>query len=568
MLQRFLLLLFFASLFSCNETPSVPDISTLEEINVRLRRDPQRINPFYSPTTLGREVFQYIFMPLADYHPETLTLTPIIIEDIPTGYNYLNEKGQPRIAYDLKIKDDASWSDGADITGHDYLFTYNVIKHPASTCTAWKPYFENILDVKVDPQNNKKLTVYTNPDYMLTKEVTVTTCLMPRHIYDPEDVLSNYAVTDSVSTNIVSQVNESMNAKTDVVQSGPYRLTDYQTDEYIILERNPDYWGSAYPDNPFLQSNPEKIIFKMVGDPLATINMAKEGKLDVFTLQSSNNFLELKDDETFASEWNFFTPQLMFYYYIAMNNQSPLLSNKNMRRAMAHLLDVNEFIEVMDGGLGVRTTGHFHPTKSYYNNALAPIPYDLNKANTLLDREGWSMNSQSGYREKVVGGTKQELELDIIITGSKLSKNLAIILQEGAKKAGVKINIVTKNISVSRKENLYTYDYDMFALAQGLDSAPDDPYSKWHSDNIGPAKGNETAYNNPESDALIEKIRRSTTAEERKPYYLQLQEKMYDDQPCIFLYSPLIKILVNKKLAATATSKRPGYQVNTFRKKE
>ena len=169
----------------------------------------------------------------------------------------------------------------------------------------------------------------------------------------------------------------------------------------------------------------------------------------------------------------------------------------------------------------MRNTGPFHPTKSYYNEVLPPVTLDVKKANKLLDDAGWKDTDGDDLRDKVINGQKTKLTIDFYITGSELSRNIALIYQESAAKAGVEINIISKKNSLMKKENIKKLKYDMAALAQGLDSSADDPYSLWHSDNALAGKTNISAYNNPQSDVLIEKIRLTRNIEERKEHYLK-----------------------------------------------
>jgi len=569
-------ILFFTGLLlfsSCSENKTEKTQEAFE-CKIRLNRDPGRINPIFSPTSIGREVFQYIFLPLADFHPESLELIPILIEDIPTAKEIVKTDGDTLVAYDIKIRKDALWSDGERITNRDYEFIVKAIKHPNSKAIGWKPYFDFIKDVQPDSLDDKKLTVLMDKNYMLSKETAITICLMPNHVLDPEGSLSNISIerlnqkdfvdTDSSRIKVIENVNNTMNAKTNVVQTGPYVLKDYQTDLYIVLERQENYWGLKHENIPYLNAEPQKLIFSIVPDEVTAVSMAKESKLDILSMRQSQNFLELKNDDNVNSEWQFHVPQLMMFFYIAMNNKSSLLADKTLRKAMAHLADVDDYIENIDGGLGTRTTGYFHPTKSYYNDKLKQIPYDLQKAASLLDEAGWKDLDQDGIREKQISGKRQNLEFDFLITGSQLSRNLALLFQESAKKVGVKINIVIKKNALMQKENLSNFNYDMAALANSLDAAPDDPYSRWHSDNAVAGKRNQIGYINAESDKLIEKIRTTRDEEKRKEYYIELQELMYEDQPAVFLYSPLQKIMISKRLKATTTSKRPGYMANTF----
>ncbi len=558
------LFLVITILFSC-QSDTTKDISSdvLSEISIRLEKEPGQIHPIFSPTSIGRKVSQSIFLPLADFHPETLNLHPILIKKIPTGYEHVLDDGRKTIAYDIEFKEDAQWSDGHPVTAADYIFTINMVNHPLSKAIRWQQAMANIYDIKADQSNNKKFTVYCNPDYMLSLEVAITGAIMPEHIYDSESILD---VTDTTQTALMDRISESANERKEIVQVGPYYISDEVTDEYIILTKKTDYWGANYPDNPFLQANPEKIILKIVPDELTAVTMAKDGQLDIVQLQSSETFLELRDND--QDKFTFHTPQLMFFYFIAMNNTSPKLNDKNVRRAMAHLMDVDDIMETLDMGFGARNSGPFHPTKSYYNKRLQPIKINVEKAKSLLDKAGWIDSDGDKIRDKIINGKKTKLSIDFYITGSPLSTNIALLFQESAIKAGVDINVISKKINLIRKENLSTLKYDMFASAKQLDASDDDPYSAWHSDNASPGGTNMTAYSNPKSDNLIEKIRNTRDSESRHSNYLKLQEVMYEDQPAIFLYSPLMKFIINNKIAATTTSKRPGYLPNTFKVKK
>jgi len=565
-------LFLFLSVFmvSCNQEKGNAESEESFNCNLRISKDPGRINPFFAPTSAGREIFQYIFLPLADFHPDDLELEPILITKIPETKYEIDDDGNKLVAYDIEFRKDAQWSDGKTITNRDYLFTVQAIKHPLSKALAWKSYFDFIVDVKLDSTNNKKLTVYMDGDYMLSKETALTTCIMPAHVFDPENKMKNLSVklllddyepVDTTINNLIENINNSMNDKTNVVQIGPYKLIDYQTDLYVVLEKVKDYWGAEYKDNPYLQAYPEQLIFNVVPDEVTAITMAKESKLDFVSMRQSNTFLELKEDTAFNKNWSFHVPQIMMFYYIAINNKSKVLSDKTVRKALAYLADVDDYIENIDGGLGVRTSGYFHPTKSYYNESLPLIEYNPEKAKELLNDAGWRDTNGNGILDK--GG--KELELDILITGSQLSKNIALLFQESAKAAGIKVGITAKKSSVMRKENLYVFNYDLAALAISNDAAPDDPFNRWHSENAVPGGKNTIGYSNPKSDKLIEQIRLTNDVDKRKDLFLELQEIMYEDQPAIYLYCPLQKIIINNKFDATTTAKRPGYKANTFK---
>jgi len=572
MLRPSYLLFFILLCISCqNDSGKSSYTDSDYECKIRLTKEPGRIHPIFASTSIGRELFQYVFLPLADFHPQTMELYPILIDEIPEGIKFDNENGESALRFDIEFKSIAKWSDGRDITAQDYLFTIKAIKHPDSKATAWKPYLNGIRDVILDNSNPKRFSVIVDDGYMLAKESVLTTYLLPSHIYDPENQMENlsmielnkeeYEEANEAILSVVENTNNSMNDKTGVVQNGPYKLTDFKTDLYVALERVEDYWGAAEKDNPYLQAYPQKMTFFIVPDDLAAVNMAKEAKLDFVPMKSGNTFLELQKDSSFNQEWKFHVPQLMMYLYLAINNTDEVLSEKEVRQALAHLADVDNYIENLSGGLGVRTHGYILPAKSYYNKSLSPVAFDIDQAKSILSNAGWSDSDGDSVLDK----DGKKLEFELLITGSSLSKNLALMFQESAQKAGIKINITPKSSALMRQDNLSDFNFDMAALSITLSAAPDDPYSRWHSDNADPGERNFIGYKNPEADRLIELIRTTNDASERKEHYLKLQEVFYEDQPAIFLYSPLQKMMISDDLEAVTSSKRPGYNANTFR---
>ena len=545
----------------------------IENINIRIPKDPKLLHPIYSPSSASRELFQYIFTPLADFHPKTLELIPVIIKEIPEGYNHDVNK-ESWVTYLMEIKEDARWSDGQPITAKDVKFTLNLINHPDAPSTPWKSYFSQIKSVTLEDNNDKKFGVSFDAAYMLALEAATTISILPSHIYDPEGLITELELYDfmnaeplenSAFKEIFEKISESKNQKLDVVQAGPYKLSAFETDQYYLLEKIPDYWGKAYPDIPLLNANVEKLTFLIVPDELTASTMLKEDKLDLVQFSKGGTFIEMRDDEIIADKYNFHIPPQMKFYYIGINNSRPLLADKNVRRALTYIADVDDYIQSLEGGLGSRTTGNFNPLKPYYNDKLTPIPYDINKAKQILAEEGWADSNNDGILDKVVNNQQTDLELDLYISGGALGKNMALLYQESAKEAGVKINIVAKKSFIT--DHVLKLDYDLALLVSSQDVGTDDPYNRFHSDNIKSPNLNPTAYGKSEVDDLIDKLRLERNKEKQTALFHEVQELLYNDYPNVYLYCPVGKIAISNKFNATTTSKRPGYLANTFESK-
>ena len=124
-------------------------------------------------------------------------------------------------------------------------------------------------------------------------------------------------------------------------------------------------------------------------------------------------FIEIKNDENIRQNYHLFEPVFMQYYCFVFNATNPKLDDKRVRRALAHLLDLDKAIETVMHGLGDRITGPFHPTKAYYHKGLAPLKFDLEKARSLLAGAGWKDTNNNGIIDKSIDGEQVEMTLSI-----------------------------------------------------------------------------------------------------------------------------------------------------------
>ena len=76
---------------------------------------------------------------------------------------------------------------------------------------------------------------------------------------------------------------------------------------------------------------------------------------------------------------------------------------------------------------------------------------------------------------------------------------------------------------------------------------------------------NRSGFHNEAADEAIMNIRTAETIQERDSNYYKLQEIIYEEQPAIFLYVPLERIIVSKKYEIQSSARKPGYFENLFR---
>lgn len=558
---------------SCESETANTSSSTF---TIGVNEDPEKLNPVFNPKVNAREIYNTIFLPLADFHPVTFELVPILIDAIaqPTIIS------QDTIAFDISIKDDATWADGKPITASDYVFAIKAVKHTGTQASAWRPYLSIVYDIIIDKDNPKLFRVICDRSAMLAQETVLTFYPLPEHNYDPELILRAYDLavfndeaefakqleSDSVLNQFATNFNNPQNYRDNLTHAGPYKLEQWESDQYLVLSKVVDYWGAAYPDNPYLFAGHDTIVFKIIKDDVALFTLLKDGGVDMTKSLSVDQFNALKDDPSQAKKFSYATPETMRVAYLAMNNRDEKLSSKAVRKALAHSLDITALIEAEQNGYAQPIAVLLPTRKRGYPNHLNPRTKDTALAQALLKADGWSDSNNDGTVDKIIGLNSEELIVDLFISGSKLSKTIALLLKEGANEAGMDINIIQKDTRAYIKENVYTHDFDMAALSASFDAADEDPYPRWHSDNMIVAGRNRVGFDNARADSLITIIRNTYDFDERAKFYKEFQEIFYEECPVIPLFVPQDVYIIKAGYDGVVTPKRPGYFANTFRK--
>lgn len=543
-------------------------------LDIRMAKEPEKLNPIFFPNAVSREVQQYIFLPLADNDPVTMELYPIMIKELPSAEDVVTGPFQGGTKFTFEILDAAKWDDGKPVSGDDYLFTLKAIMHPGTSASAYRSIVSNFSDVIIDSTNRKKVTVIYNKNYMLAKEAVLNIEVLPKHIYDPTGILDKYIFSDfkdekaaealvakdSLLIQFAKECNGIKYTKDIVVGSGPYKLVSWTANQQIVLEKKPNYWGANQPTLA-TQQHADKIILHFIPDEMAAITRLKNGEIDVMSGINAATFDELKKSDT--NNFLFKTAQLMKYYHILINHNDVFLKSKAVRKALADVTNVDQYITTFENGNAVRTTGPIHPSKKFYNKSIKPYAFDIDASKKILAEDGWSDTNKNGTVDKKINGKPVELILPLFVSGD-LGNNIALMLKSDAIKAGIGIEITKKEFAQIRKENIETGKYALCLQVASPDIGYDDLSGKFMSEYAQPGDSNQGFYKNAEVDRLISQINTIKDDVQREKLYLQIQEVMNDDLPYIFLYSPKEKFVFSKNWQGNTNVKRPGYQANTF----
>jgi peptide/nickel transport system substrate-binding protein len=547
-------------------------------IYVRLANEPDRLNPFTTFSVYSRTIIDQVFASLMAFDPVTLELVPQLVEDAPK----VEALSTGKIEYTYQLRKEATWSDGQPVSVADVIFTFKAMFNPLVNSAPYRGYFDFLDDIKTYPSEPEKFTIIANRKYILAKIALSNMVVLPVHIYDQEGFMDDIELKDLTTSEKADQLatqnegirqfaeafnsNKFARDKNFISGAGPYLLENWEEGQKITLKRKQNWWGDKIKEkNSSLTAHPEQVVYRVIQDQNTTVAALKAGELDAAGQIDSKDFSALLSNKFVLERFDLHTPTTANVYYIGINTKKPKLEDNRVRRALAHLVNVESAIENLYDGFAERLVGPFPKIRSYYHNELPLIDYNIEKAKSLLAEAGWEDSNNNGIIDKMIDGERVEMKLDYLTSSSSdFGKSLALIVKESAKKASIEINIISKEFRAITAD-LKKRDFELCSRAYGLDHIPDDPKQFWHTDSDTPNGSNRFGFGNAETDALIDAIRAELDDGKRAVLYKEFQEAFYEEQPVILLFSPKEKIAISKRLEGSPTIVKPGFFVNTFK---
>lgn len=570
------ILTFFSSSCTREERSSLHK-RTSNEVSIRLEAEPDRLNPLLSTISYSRQVFDPLHLYLMNYDPTTLVLVPQLLKETPKIELVKDGVFEGGTKYIFDIREEAVWDDGKPVTAADYEATLKLVFNPFLPTLGYRTFLENIQSFDIDPKNPKKFTIILNDTYFAGLEsLTNVVPVLPKHVFDadnsldtvsllklisdpsPENQLKNYPFikdfADYYLGEFFSRNPEGVNG------AGPYKLVSWQSGQEILLEKKQSWWGDKLAvDNSAFQAFPDKLLFKIIPDAVSALAALKNEEIDVMQNIAPDDFLALTADSTTKAHFSFYTPSSLSSYYISLNTRLPILSDKKVRRAFAHAIDVDELIQNVFIGFGTRGATPLHPSSAEYNADLKPITFSIEKAKKLLAEAGWSDTDNDGILDKKMGGKKTALSVKYLANASKASSmTLAELIRSNARKAGIDVVIDAKDAN-TLLDKLRSREFEMISAGRSI-TPQWSPSQNWRTD-----ADNRSGFGNEKTDEWIDALEREPNQSKRWVISKKLQAEIYEEQPEIMLFCPQERLVIHKRFEAVSTAVWPGFYPVAFK---
>lgn len=554
-------------------------VVTKDTVVIHSMSEPESLNPHVSSDAQATQMGLNIFQRLLQYDYTTMKLIPVLAQELPEV-----EKTGEGLSLIFKIRPEARWDNGDPVTANDVIFSLKAMLCPRVKSDALKATFGFVSDARRDEEDQLKITFYTSEPNMLAEDIIgYDLVILPEYVFDENHLLRKYDVKRFISPDeelvedqdikdFATQFNSEEYSRSPerINGSGAYVLKQWQTQQRVILERKTNWWGDQLKDvNMFFNANPSKLIYEVINDQNTAITALKSRKLDVMTVTSIKDFIDLDKSDRFKNNFVKSEPPMLSFSYIGLNVRDKMLNDKRVRQALAHLVNVDQINEKILYGKGERVIGTISPANTEaYASELDPYDYNLEKAKQLLSDAGWKDTDGDGVLDKMIDGQKTSFKLTFSYNqGNPVRETVGLMIQNSFKEAGITLEV--RSIDWSKYlEDLKQQKVQMFYGAWIMDPRDEDPMQLWHTESRN-GGSNYTGFGDSKTDALIVQIRTELDHEKRNKLYHQWQAIIHDEVPYIFLFNtPFQNVISSRFENFHETSIYPGYYEAGFILKE
>jgi peptide/nickel transport system substrate-binding protein len=293
------------------------------------------------------------------------------------------------------------------------------------------------------------------------------------------------------------------------IGTGPFKFVSWKRGSEIVLARNPKFWrknGQPYVDEYHRM---------VVVDDSARVLQVQSGELDICLFPPLSQVKALQGNP----QVNVHVDNFMDSYFLTMNVTKAPFTDKRVRQALNYATDKKAIIQKVNFGFG-QPSGQALPVMFGYDAAIAPYPYDPNKAKQLLKQAGHA---------KGLSFT--------MLTSSGSTKQLETLVQQQWAELGIHMAIQTMDPNaLSKQIENPPYNYQISPGYMTSDIIDPDELVSFAMAGNGGTEAIWTLYNNKTVNSLAAQGAASPDRAQRQKIYAQLSRIHHDDAPMVFLY--------------------------------
>ncbi|GAB6463088.1 peptide ABC transporter substrate-binding protein [Bacillus cereus] len=447
-----------------------------------------------------------------------------IMQNIFEGLYALDDQDQPIPAvaksfkrsedgkkYTFDLRKDAKWSNGDNVTAHDFMFAWKraIIPETASQYASMLFYVKNAKEINKGTMPLDALGVKVINDYKLEVELEqpipyflqllALPIYLPQHESFLKEQGKNYALEPS-----------------NLIYNGPFVLEKWKHEQEFQLKKNATYWNQK-------KVKLDEINFQIVKDTMTAVNLYEAGNLDRVPINSQfvdkykgSKELHMSSDPGIAM--------------LRFNEQNNALANKKVRQSISFALNKEDFV------------AHFINNGAKSASGLVPVGHVDEETGKDFRKENGDLSSYDLQNaKKIWEEAKKELgveqvNLEFLTFEQDNAKRMAEYIKGDLEKNLQGLTIQIKQQPFKQKLQLeQTGNYDITMANWGPDYK--DPISYLELFTTG-NPNNKMNYSNSHYDELIKKAKTDFVLEPEKRWgvLLEAEQVLLEDAAVAPLY--------------------------------
>ncbi len=407
------------------------------------------------------------------------------------------------LTYTFHIRPDARFHDGKPVTANDFKYSLDRTAMLGQTVSATAEAYlgdiigakdvtrgraDEITGVRVIDVRTLEITIDEPKAYFLAK-LTYPTAF----VVDQQEVESN-------PRNWTRKPNG----------TGPYKMAEWRLNERIILEANEDYHLGA--------PEVERVLYILAGG--STLTQYENDELDVAGISVNDIERVLSPRDPLNTDYR--SGDNLSVSYIGFNVTQPPFDDANVRRAFAMAIDREQIVRVVLKDMLDVANSIMMPGLPGYNEDASVPEFDPEGARASL--------AASKYVDAAGLG---EVTLTSIGGGANAGITTQAIIEMWRTNLGVNVSIAQSD-AASFFDDLDRGRLQMFDIGWIMDYP--DPEDIIDLLFYSTSRQNNTHYNNPDFDALVEEARTEADSTRRLQLYQDAEQILLEELPWIPLY--------------------------------
>ena len=435
---------------------------------------------------------------------------PLLAEALP-------EVSDDLLTYTFKLQSGVTFHDGEPLNAEAVVYNFERQKNaPEELQDAYNYYFGAVFNGWGDESDLASVTAVDESTVEFKLKRPLSNFLLALAALPQFGIQSPKALKDGDADNPdPSKSTYAQGQGAGMVGTGPFKYKEWVPEDHVTLDKNPDYWneeGVAYLD---------QLVFKPYADMTSEFNALKAGDVDFAQTVLPNDALTLESDTGFQT---FDRGDSCNVAVLQMNHTHKPMDNKDIRRAIAHALNKDAYIQAFYAGEAVPADNWMPPSTQFFK-ALNLPKYDVQAAKDAITASGLS-----GDQLKLTLHYPSDVSRPYMPDPKGLAEAIATDLEA----AGFTVEFQTAGWRTGYLADEAEGKYPMWLLGWTCDWAGPDNFLNtafFHPDGTAPNK--EFAYGPP---ALFDAFGRGLTApseEDQRAAWEEAQDILAADLPTV-----------------------------------